>query len=178
MSFSSCLHWQVSIQAFRCKWQLKLLWYQVDQTKPEFRNGFSSFCLPLTFLPTQCMIQHSMKETYLWNFVTISTIQYTGIGIACAELPVTSVWIADSFSISSGKIAKLVMITSALAKFSQHRAQPLAPEVWLISATVFLALLKTMAFIFFLTCSELCWNLLSPHYVSESKTFLLWSLFT
>ena len=75
------------------------------------------------------MIQHSMKETYLGNLIMIPTIQYTSIGIPCAELPVTSVWIADSFSISSGKIAKPVVITSALATFSQRRAQPVAPEV-------------------------------------------------
>lgn len=126
MLFSSCLYWQLSIQAFRCKWQLKRLWCPVDQPRPEFWNGLSSFCLPLAPL---CVIQHSMKETYSWNFIIIPIIQCTSTDIPCAEFPITSVWIADSFSISSGKNAKPVAITSALAKFSQRRAQPLVPEV-------------------------------------------------
>lgn len=117
-----------------------------------------------------------MKETNLWNFIVIPTIHYTSIAIPSAEVAVSSVSIADGFSISSDKNAKPVIIISVLAQFSQHRAQTLALEVWLISATVFNALLKTVAFIFFLTCSELCWNLVGPQYVNGNKTFLIRNL--
>lgn len=170
MSFSSCWHWQVSIQVFGCKWQFKLLWCQVDQTKIEFRNGL------IAPLATLWKIQHFMKDTNLWNFIVIPTIHYTSIAIPSAEVAVSSVSIADGFSISSDENAKPVIIISVLAQFSQHRAQTLPLEVWLISATVFNALLKTVAFIFFLTCSELCWNLVGPQYVNGNKTFLIWNL--
>lgn len=57
-----------------------------------------------------------MKEIY--------EIHYTIVAISNAEVAVTS-----AFSISSDKNAKPGIINSVLAKFSQHRAQTIAPEV-------------------------------------------------
>lgn len=114
--------------------------------KPKLSSGMASWLL---WLPYE-------ESSTLWKKV-IYEIHYTIVAISNAEVTVTS-----AFSISSDKNAKPGITISVLAKFSQHRAQTLAPEVWLISATVFHALLKTVTFIFFLACSELFWNLLGP----------------
>lgn len=89
----------------------------------------------------------------------IPTIHYTTIAIPSAEVAVTGVRIADGFSISSDKNVEPGIVISVLAKFSQHRAQTLTPEVWLISARVFGALLKRVAFIFFFC---MLWTVLEP----------------
>lgn len=93
----------------------------------------------------------------------IPAIQYTSNGIVCVscQLPSCRFLIA-----SASALARLqnVVISSALAKIFQHRTQTSAPEIWLICTRVFLALVKTVVFIWFFTCSELCWHLLRAHY--------------
>lgn len=66
------------------------------------------------------------ESSTLWKKI-IYEIHYT-VAIPSAEVAVT-IRIADGFNISSDKNPKPGIIISVLAKFSQHRAQTLAPEV-------------------------------------------------
>lgn len=71
------------------------------------------------------MHDSALCERKLFIKFYYTNYQFTSIGIPSTALPVTSAWIADINSICSGKIAKPVTITSAITKFSQHRAQSL-----------------------------------------------------